>query len=720
MSHASCDIVLSHLESVKNAPLLSCSEMFPWAQTVAPCCPPAVHNGLCTVLCSEPRTMEKSLTPCSAALQCRALKPEDIFVPIPDVDIEQLLAKELPYGPEVVHSIAETARRWKVIPLLLTDAHAWRSYVEPAPQVSVSAHGQSMRRVHNPSARSARRFDLQPAKAVEIASTHYIYCDAHIKAQLQSCSECEALAEFLKIALELLGRNYDRLGNCDVHIIRCQGNCHEQKNPLILSTALSEIERLELELFTKASLIDDGFWCGNSPDYDIIPYQEHLDQRTILLNNVLPRRVKSHYKHWSLQIKCDNTTRAPDMDTLAQTLAQLKPGTEPSLNLNFFSSGKMRLGDLNINTIEVIVNMCYLIYQIAINIQGRVLAYCPDGYTQHSFLVVAYCIFVWNQSLEEVLLRLHLEDRRPVNLFTSDLQILSHLQMLLRKFSPRLPHNRQKFSFNFDSSSPLRPIVVTPEMFTEVFLIRAPDHLEIQRLNGPLPSRILNHLYLGSLQHGESYKLLERIGITHIVSVGEKLSWVFNANNECTFSMVPCEGSTLRNRGTSLPVRSHYHTNDRHQHTWRPSKTSSCESLGETKNPAPTMRVLQRNGFTNCWIDHLADNGKDPLMSQINKILEFIDDCYRQGGKVLVHCMAGVSRSAAVCIAECMRRLECDLLTAYTFVRVRRLNVIIQPSLMFMYELEKWNESRGKTKTIEWYLICREISKLNERFNKSS
>lgn len=65
----------------------------------------------------------------------------------------------------------------------------------------------------------------------------------------------------------------------------------------------------------------------------------------------------------------------------------------------------------------------------------------------------------------------------------------------------------------------------------------------------------------------------------------------------------------------------------------------------------------------------------------------------RNGTATLVHCRVGVSRSATICIAEVMRSLGLSLPRAYCFVRARRLNVIIQPHLRFIYELLKWEES---------------------------
>ena len=96
-------------------------------------------------------------------------------------------------------------------------------------------------------------------------------------------------------------------------------------------------------------------------------------------------------------------------------------------------------------------------------------------------------------------------------------------------------------------------------------------------------------------------------------------------------------------------------------------------------------------------VNNLEDDGIDELSQRLPQILKFINDQYEinQGQvKILIHCRVGVSRSATVVIAEIMNRLKINLPMAYLYVRVRRLNIIIQPNLRFMYELFKWEEQK--------------------------
>ena len=119
----------------------------------------------------------------------------------------------------------------------------------------------------------------------------------------------------------------------------------------------------------------------------------------------------------------------------------------------------------------------------------------------------------------------------------------------------------------------------------------------------------------------------------------------------------------------------------------------------------------------------------------------------RNGVATLVHCRVGVSRSATICIAEVMQRLNISFPRAYCFVRARRLNVIIQPHLRFAYELLKWEETlgispdtnpnddnnikntngrdevdddggKGFKRELEWAEIAREIALMNRPYTR--
>ena len=61
------------------------------------------------------------------------------------------------------------------------------------------------------------------------------------------------------------------------------------------------------------------------------------------------------------------------------------------------------------------------------------------------------------------------------------------------------------------------------------------------------------------------------------------------------------------------------------------------------------------------------------------------DKVYGDGGHVLIHCQAGVSRSSTLAIAYIMARSDLAMLDAFRFVKSRRS--IVAPNFNFMGQL---------------------------------
>jgi protein tyrosine phosphatase len=68
----------------------------------------------------------------------------------------------------------------------------------------------------------------------------------------------------------------------------------------------------------------------------------------------------------------------------------------------------------------------------------------------------------------------------------------------------------------------------------------------------------------------------------------------------------------------------------------------------------------------------VADFPTEDIMIHFQPALEFMHRCVASGGTVLVHCAAGVSRSAAIVIAYCMWDMNMSYEEAYRFVSSRR------------------------------------------------
>ncbi|XP_062410480.1 dual specificity protein phosphatase 4 [Sardina pilchardus] len=81
----------------------------------------------------------------------------------------------------------------------------------------------------------------------------------------------------------------------------------------------------------------------------------------------------------------------------------------------------------------------------------------------------------------------------------------------------------------------------------------------------------------------------------------------------------------------------------------------------------------------------VEDNHKEDISSWFIEAIEFIDSVKDSNGRVLVHCHAGISRSATICLAYLMMKKRVRLDDAFEFVKQRRS--IISPNFSFMGQL---------------------------------
>ncbi|TNM86058.1 hypothetical protein fugu_008329 [Takifugu bimaculatus] len=84
------------------------------------------------------------------------------------------------------------------------------------------------------------------------------------------------------------------------------------------------------------------------------------------------------------------------------------------------------------------------------------------------------------------------------------------------------------------------------------------------------------------------------------------------------------------------------------------------------------------------WIpvedSHMAD-----ISSHFQEAIDFIDNVKQSGGKVLVHCEAGISRSPTICMAYIMRTQQLRLDAAFDIIKQRR--DVVSPNFSFMGQL---------------------------------
>lgn len=526
-------------------------------------------------------------------------------------------------------------------------------------------------------------------------------------------------------------------------------------------------EKIETTRMSAATKIHKNVWVGNIWDHQIMITQLHKNPEDMDFrgskklkdlycdpgNSIITKDTSNsndifnylpHPKaNWRLFIHCHNDASFPDLPTLSSLLFKYTISSHHSIDqefhtLEFPPSGSIGLGDCRKETLMAIVNTCKLLYLYSSSTSNDLdvlssLIYCSDGYTELSLLVLCYLMYSQNIELGQAILELHLDYGRPFYIFNSDVTILKKLEVILNKFSPLTMGTsinwreletitskelNELFLPQRTSSIPNQPIAknlklgyIVNDSDTESSSDSDDEDFEctdgsstpadwVKDVEGSLPSRVLPYLYLGSLKHANSLPLLSKLGIKKIISVGEPLFWLHGARFQKNFNISIDEldhgNIEMYNIVPSNP------------------KASSC-----------SVETVMK-------VNNLQDDGIDELSSSLPSILKYIDNEYRMSNgetKILVHCRVGVSRSATVVIAEVMKRLNISLPKAYLYVRVRRLNIIVQPNLRFMYELFKWeeeekkkllmngssdtNDNKDSLREIDWFVMCREIMNLN-------
>jgi dual specificity MAP kinase phosphatase len=430
-------------------------------------------------------------------------------------------------------------------------------------------------------------------------------------------------------------------------------------------------ERIEMCTMTKASEIDHNIWLGPTPDSALDPALLASDDQFDVL------------------IECSDLGRLSPL--ALQAIAEGKETTlSTPIYLEFPSSGSIMPPSWSQTEADGILDTCKWLYNLSHGIlpapatsqepdeegdspmpfssplptkipERRILIHCTDGYTESTLLALSYFTYATGLTIPAAWLNLHVSKKRNFFAYPSDVALLTSIAPRLLSESPM--HGEKSLS--------------------DITELVKEDPEWIKHMDGSLPSRITDYMYLGNLNHANNPDLLRQMGIKQLLSVGETATW----------------------------------------------KCGELERWGEEN-----VMVVER----------VQDNGVDPLTDEFERCLAFIGthpnfppmavlaliETLDQGNAkrtaTLVHCRVGVSRSATICIAEVMRTMGLSYPRAYCFVRARRLNVIIQPHLRFSYELLKYEEKlrAGRShdghfrRELEWPEIAREVAAMNKPYSR--
>ena len=96
---------------------------------------------------------------------------------------------------------------------------------------------------------------------------------------------------------------------------------------------------------------------------------------------------------------------------------------------------------------------------------------------------------------------------------------------------------------------------------------------------------------------------------------------------------------------------------------------------------------------------NIVDSLEFDIIKSLNQSIHFIDNCLEKKGKILIHCVEGVSRAPTVLSSYLMWKYSYNSETAVSLIKQKRSCVDI--NLGFLVQLKKWEEYLKETRNTE-------------------
>ncbi|XP_049290470.1 dual specificity protein phosphatase 18-like [Anopheles funestus] len=116
---------------------------------------------------------------------------------------------------------------------------------------------------------------------------------------------------------------------------------------------------------------------------------------------------------------------------------------------------------------------------------------------------------------------------------------------------------------------------------------------------------------------------------------------------------------------------------------------TTVTELTDTPLPAEDTRYLRIP---------VKDNREANLERYFHEVADMIEEESKAGGVVLVHCVAGISRSASLCLAYLMKYHRMSLKDAYNHIKDKRPQ--IRPNVSFVKQLMDFEQKLYGTRTV--------------------
>ncbi|XP_026477767.1 dual specificity protein phosphatase 10-like isoform X3 [Ctenocephalides felis] len=190
-------------------------------------------------------------------------------------------------------------------------------------------------------------------------------------------------------------------------------------------------------------------------------------------------------------------------------------------------------------------------------------------------------------------------------------------------------------------------------------------------------SRLFPFLYLGNGRDAEHPTLL---GANRVLSVCTAEPTICTSASSDDNSLPSCSSSDdLSNSPSCASLAS------------SSSSTSLPSSPCSTTSSASTSSCSSTSSSVTHKLLPASDSAQQNLKQYFEEAFDFIEEARKTGSRVLLHCHAGVSRSATIAIAYVMRYKSLSMIEAYKLVKNCR--PIISPNLNFMGQLLELEQS---------------------------